>query len=113
MRCAAAQSLNSITEAFLTSQEAIDNGFTANLSNEAFVTKLYQSMGREPDTAGLNGWVAALAPDGGMSKAQVAQAFMESAENLQHSNDFVTGYLTLRAHDNAEPNHRRHQRVHR
>ena len=53
------QSLNSITEAFLTSQEAIDGGFTANLSNEAFVTKLYQSMGREPDTAGLNGWVAA------------------------------------------------------
>ena len=55
-------------------------------------------MGRDPDIAGLNGWVAALAPDGGMSKAQVAQAFMESAENLQHSNDFVTGYLTLRAH---------------
>ena len=28
---------------------------TPNLSNEAFVTKLYQSMGREPDSAGLDG----------------------------------------------------------
>ena len=51
--------------------------------------------------AGLDGWVAALA--GGMTKAQVAQAFMESAENQQNSDGFVTGWGALRAAGNPGP----------
>ena len=55
-------------------------------------------MGREPDVAGFDAWVASL--DGGMSKAQVAQAFMESAEN---TDGFVTGWGALRALGNPGP----------
>ena len=107
MRCAAATSLNSITDAFLHSSEAQSNGFGDGLSNDDFVNKLYHSMGRSQaqinaDTDGVNYWVNALNSNA-LSRATVAQAFMELAENLQHSSGFVTGWATLRAAGNSEP----------
>jgi Domain of unknown function (DUF4214) len=97
-------SLTDITNAFLNCDEAVANGF-GGLDNQAFVNKLYLSMGRtqeqiDADVAGVTGWVSALDT---MSRATVAQAFMECAENLQHSKDFVTAYVTLRSHGKLEP----------
>jgi hypothetical protein len=97
-------SLTDITDAFLNCDEAVANGF-GGLDNQAFVNKLYLSMGRtqaqiDADVDGVGAWVNAL---NSMSRATVAQAFMECAESLQHSNHFVSGYLTLRAHGKLEP----------
>jgi hypothetical protein len=70
-------SLSSILNNFLGSTE-----FTTtygNLSNTAFVTLVYQNvLGRAPDTAGLNSWVAAL--NGGQTRASVMASFIASNE---------------------------------
>ncbi len=99
--------LNSITDAFLHSSEAQAIGFGDGVSNSDFVNKLYLSMGRsqaqiDADTDGVNYWLNALNSNT-LSRATVAQAFMELAENLQHSSGFVTGWATLRAAGNSEP----------
>ncbi|MGZ9092976.1 MAG: DUF4214 domain-containing protein, partial [Rhodoplanes sp.] len=104
------RSLNDITNDFLNSPEAIENGFDPdpnNLSDEAFVTKLYEAMGRTPeqiaaDTDGVQYWLNALNTET-MSRAQVAQGFMESAENQQDTDGFVTGWGALRAAGNPGP----------
>jgi hypothetical protein len=66
-----------LADFFTTSPE-----FTAlygSLNNTQFVTLLYNNvLGRAPDTAGLNGWLALLA--GGASRGQVLLGFSDSVE---------------------------------
>ncbi len=50
-----------------------------SLNNTQFVTLIYNNvLGRNPDSAGLNHWTGLLA--GGMSRAEVTEGFIESAE---------------------------------
>lgn len=49
------------------------------LSNEAFVTAMYETiLGREPDTSGLNSWVAVL--EKGFTRKKVLSGFLNSVE---------------------------------
>lgn len=76
-------SIQDIAKSFLASPEyAADHG---NPSNTEFVTQLYEgALGREPEAAGLNSWVAAL--DQGASRASIALGISESPESVQHNN---------------------------
>ncbi len=99
-------SLTSITDAFLHSPEGAANGFGDNAENAQFVNSLYLSMGRSQDqiTADVDGvhyWLNAL--NSNVSRAAVAQAFMESPENVQNSEGFVLGWEALRALGNPGP----------
>lgn len=80
-----------VLEHIIDSQEFLD-GY-AGLSNEGFATFLYRSFfNREPDSAGLQGWVGAL--NGGQSRAAVAKAFAESPEfEDPNSNKAVACYF--------------------
>lgn len=80
-----------VLEKIIDSQEFLD-GY-AGLSNEGFATFLYKSFfNREPDAAGLQGWVGAL--NGGQSRAAVAKAFVESPEFKDpNSNHAVACYF--------------------
>ena len=50
-----------------------------NVNNGEYVTRLYRTfMGREPDEAGFNAWVAQL--DAGVSREEVFNGFAESPE---------------------------------
>ena len=66
---------------------------TGGTDVEAFVTRFYQQcLGREPDSAGLDGWVNGLL-DGSLSGSDVANSFIFSAEfvNRNTSNgEFIT-----------------------
>lgn len=54
-----------------------------HVSNQQFVTLVYQNvLGRSPDTAGLDHWVAKMA--GGLSRGGVMVAFSESSEGVRH-----------------------------
>ena len=65
-----------IAKNFVFSQEMIDK----NLSDEAFVTTLYNCMmGREPDVSGLKGWLEHL-QSGNLSRSEVTAAFVSSPE---------------------------------
>ena len=75
--------LDSISQAFAQSQEFI-NRYGA-LSNENFVTLVYQNvLGRPPDPGGYSFWLDQL-NNGGMSRGQVMLGFSESAEYKQTS----------------------------
>jgi hypothetical protein len=64
-----------------------------------FVTNLYRTvLNRDPDTAGLNSWVAGL--HAGLTRQQVAQGFLESPE---HRGIQVDGYYTTYLHRQADP----------
>ena len=66
--------------AFINSVEFINN-YGANISNEQFVTNLYENvLGRSPDLAGLNYWSQQL-NNGIESRNDVLIGFSESAEN--------------------------------
>ena len=75
---------------FITSPE-----FTAiygNTTNTQFVTLVYQNvLGRSPDTAGLNYWVAQLGA--GVSRASMLQAFVNGAEFQTLSNNRVLSIM--------------------
>ncbi|WP_315831395.1 DUF4214 domain-containing protein [Bradyrhizobium prioriisuperbiae] len=74
-------SLTSIAQAFLNSTEY--NSSHAGMSDAQFVDSLYvNALGRHADSAGLQGWVNALA--NGTSHADVAIGIAESAEALNH-----------------------------
>ncbi|MBF0101931.1 MAG: DUF4214 domain-containing protein [Desulfobacterales bacterium] len=71
-------SLASIAQGFVNSQEFI-NAY-GSLSNEAFVTLLYQNvLGREPDTEGYNYWIGQLNA-GTVTKGGTIIGFSESNE---------------------------------
>ena len=56
-----------------------------NLSNEAFVTLLYNNvLGRDSDQGGLNAWVGAI-EQRGASREVVLHGFSESPENIRYS----------------------------
>jgi hypothetical protein len=75
----AGTSRNTVIAGFLNSPEFSSQG----LSNEQFVTQLYQGiLDRNPDLGGLNGWVSAL-NTGQLSKTDVANGFLYSSEFQQ------------------------------
>ena len=72
-------SLQTVASGFVGSQEF--QSVYGSLNNSDFVTLLYHNvLHRDPDTAGLNSWVAAL--NGGESRAQVVIGFSESPEHI-------------------------------
>ncbi len=95
--------LTNIIDGFLNSPEGALNGFSSNpaiVNNETFVNNLYLGMGRTEaqivaDPDGVSYWLNALDTET-MSRAQVAQGFMELAENHQGTDGFVTGWAALR-----------------
>ena len=57
------------------------NFLSGSLDNRGFVTGLYRNaLDREPDRAGLDGWVDLL--DGGVARSDVVLGFSESAEHV-------------------------------
>ncbi len=101
--------LNGFTSAQEFNDLCEDYGITATFvssdtSVEGFVTRFYQQcLSREPDTAGLNGWVNDL-NSGAKAGGELAQAFVFSAEfqNLNTSDsEFVT--ILYNAFFNREP----------
>jgi Domain of unknown function (DUF4214) len=81
--------LASIAQSFATSAEFLLT--YGALNNTQYVTLLYNNvLGRAPDPAGLNAWVAAL--NGGTTRGQVLLGFSESAEHISTSSNkvFVT-----------------------
>ena len=76
----------------------------ANLQVQAFVTRFYQQcLGRNPDAAGLNGWVNALL-NGTLCGADVANGFIFSREFIARNTSNET-FLTIlyRAFFDREP----------
>lgn len=70
-------SLDHVVRSFINSEEF--NQKYANVTDEAFLTDLYQNMaGREADAEGMAYWMDRMA--NGLSRADVAWAFAESAE---------------------------------
>ena len=68
-----------IVQYFLNSTE-FKSQFGSNLTNGAFVKRMYANvLLRAPDTAGYNFWLGQL-NNGKMTRAQVALAFLDSAE---------------------------------
>jgi hypothetical protein len=60
-----------------------------NLSNEVFVTLLYNNvLGRAPDQAGLNAWVGAI-EQRGATREVVLHGFSESTENIRYSQSLI------------------------
>jgi Ca2+-binding RTX toxin-like protein len=71
--------VDTVIAGFLNSPEFASKG----LSNEQFVTQLYQGiLDRNPDSGGLNGWVSAL-NTGQLSKIDVTNGFLNSPEFQQ------------------------------
>lgn len=76
-----------------TSRVDVVNGFlnsseNASNSNEEFITSLYQNaLGRAPEEAGKDGWLAAL--EAGASKADVALGIVGSQEAADHVDNVV------------------------
>ena len=83
-----------------TSLQSVANGFVASaefqaiygtLSNENFVRLLYQNvLGRPADTAGLDGWQAAL--DSGRSRAEIVIGFSQSQEFVTSQDPLLTAW---------------------
>ena len=74
-------SIGEVAENFITSTEF--QNANASVSNEEFLTNLYQGMaGREPDEGGLAHWLT-LMEEHNFSKADVALEFAQSAEAVQ------------------------------
>ena len=70
-----AQTPQQVAYGFVFSPECTGRG----LSNRDFMEMLYHLyMGRDPDKAGLNNWVAAM--DSGMSREQIVESFSQSQE---------------------------------
>ncbi|MCB1920250.1 MAG: SUMF1/EgtB/PvdO family nonheme iron enzyme [Candidatus Competibacteraceae bacterium] len=71
--------VNAIADFFVTSDE-FQAKYPASLTNEQFVTALYENMlGRSPDLAGLDYWVSRL--DAGDSRGTVLANFANTLEN--------------------------------
>jgi hypothetical protein len=71
-----------------------------SLTNEAFVTQLYRDvLTREPDPGGLTAWSGVL-DSGQDSRAQVAQAFVNSDD---YHIDVVQGFYDTLLHRAADP----------
>jgi Ca2+-binding RTX toxin-like protein len=83
--------------------QGVANGFVGspefqqtygNLNNHDFVTLLYHNvLHRDPDTAGLNNWVANLA--GGETRAQVVVGFSESPEHIGETAPYIDSGVWL------------------
>lgn len=72
--------LETAANGFIGSQEFI-NKYGSNPTNAEFVTNLYRNaLHREPESAGLNGWIQLL-ESGSLNRAQVLLGFSESTEN--------------------------------
>jgi hypothetical protein len=83
--------LDTLANGFLASSEFQDR-FGANLSDDAFVSRLYQNvLSRTPDDAGAQYWNEQLA--GGATRSSVLIAFSESTENQAQSADLVNNGL--------------------
>ncbi|TKD45572.1 DUF4214 domain-containing protein [Azotobacter chroococcum] len=79
---------SSLAESFIGSNE-FSARYGSDLSNSAFVTKLYENtLGRVPDEGGLQYWIGAL--ESGTSRAETLVSFSESAENKERTNDLVS-----------------------
>lgn len=87
---AGAVSLTSAANGFLGSAEFAQR--YGQLDDVGFVTRLYSNvLGRNPDAAGLDGWVSKLA--NGASRAEVLVGFSESAEYRTAVNPGITNRL--------------------
>lgn len=76
-----------VAQSFINSQE-FQNSYGANISDNAFVTLLYNNvLDRNPDQSGLNYWNAQMSQ--GMSQAEVLVNFSESAENVANVADLI------------------------
>jgi hypothetical protein len=74
----AGHSFDELAAAFLSSAEFAAK-YGVNVSNEVYITKLYEnSLGRTPDAGGLTTWVNALNV---LTRTQVMNAFSECDEN--------------------------------
>lgn len=79
-------SLTDIAHSFLTSPEF--QAQSANISDTAFVSLMYQNMfGRSPDQGGLENWTNALSH--GMSREDVVVNIAKSVEGASHSADTI------------------------
>jgi uncharacterized protein YkwD len=88
------RSLNDIATGFVNSPEFIAR-YGPALTNEAFVTLLYQNvLHRAPDGGGLAGWTGALA--GGATRESVVTGFSESAEFIRNSDPELHAAQTYR-----------------
>ncbi len=77
-----------VAQSFLDSNEY--QGSHAGQTDSQFVDSLYQSMlGRPGEAGGVEYWAQALA--GGMSRGEVASAFADSPEAIQHWSDLTAG----------------------
>lgn len=75
-----ARLIEDVAQSFINSQE-FQNSYGPNLSNNAFVTLLYNNvLDRGPDQGGLGYWNDQMAQ--GMTRAEVLVNFSESAENV-------------------------------
>jgi acylphosphatase len=71
----------------------LSNEFSGQNNNTQFVNLMYYAiLGRQADTAGLNGWVNAL--NGGMMRQTVVHAFVRSSEDIiRVVNSYFAAYL--------------------
>jgi len=90
---AAGQSLNQIGSAFYDAATSPDyaslTGYSATMSNTDFVTKIYQNvLGRSsPDQAGLDYWLAGLAPGGGQTRGSLVNTIIVAAHAYKTNAD--------------------------
>lgn len=83
----AGTSIDSLADAFLASAEFKAHG-GANLSDEAYVTELYENaLGRAPDAAGYAGWLSAL-KSGALDRGDLMVAFTQTEEAQVHTLGF-------------------------
>jgi hypothetical protein len=81
-----------VTQGFVGSQE-FQQVYGA-LSDRDFVTLLYHNtLHRDPDQGGLDGWVAAL--NNGVTRAQVVLGFSESPEHIQNTSAHIDNGVWL------------------
>lgn len=67
-----------------------------NVDPVAYVTGLYRELlGREPEPAGLQSWVAAM--QNGMTPEQVRQGFMQSPEYVNRMNSLQSALMSIQA----------------
>lgn len=82
-----ARLVEDVAQSFINSQE-FQNSYGPNISDNAFVTLLYNNvLDRGPDQGGLGYWNAQMAQ--GMSRAEVLVNFSESAENIDNVAELI------------------------
>ncbi len=88
---------NGVDEAQLMSEFILSQEFTGQNNNTEFLITLYYAvLGRQADSAGLNGWLTVL--NSGVSRATVTASFVRSTEGIARAvNGFFASYLKRQA----------------